>query len=302
MNFFIQKATQTQFICYNSNVTAKRIGELKMNFTKLTAAALAAGMALTAAPVFAAYSPDAADKPAQDVNFEVNVKDKENAFEVGDNTYVIEEKDTDDYTKAEKNALESVTTDEDAAKNRKDIIKAAGYDVTKFDTTVVLGSGVYELVNDETNEVVNKLPGDESFTLSFKLDDASKENFAGKNIFVMHFNDTTKAWEVQNVKVDKKGNFNVKLNNLSPLAFVGALGWEGKDGFRPAINAPKADKTYSVGTDNGNRPEGGYTTGSKVEDNTNGGASNGTTNGGANGGSVNAGSTVANKVSPNTAA
>lgn len=237
-----------------------------MKFKKLSAAVLASAMALTASPVFAAYSPDASDKPSQDVTFEVDIREGLNAFEVGDKTYVLGEQDRADVSKAEKNAMDSVTTDVDAAQNRKEIIKAAGYDVDKFDATIVLGAGFYELIDDETNRVVNQLPGAESFTIEFSLEDAARENFAGKSIYVMHFDDTKKAWEVKTAKVDKKGSFAVTLESLSPLSFVGALGWEGKDGSRPAINAPSDTKKpgFDVPTDDGNRPEDSYKPGTIV--------------------------------------
>lgn len=268
-----------------------------MNFTKLTAAALAAGMALTAAPVFAAYSPNAADKPQTDVEpVKVDKEDGVNAFEVDGNTYVLDVQDEKDRSDAEKNAMTSVTTSKKAADNRMEIIKAAGYDTSGFQTTVVLGSGFYELVNDKNNKVVDQLPGGEAFTLQFNLKDIAKgeanEGFVDKQIFVMHFNDTKKAWEVKTAKVDEDGNFEVELNNLSPLAFVGALGWEGKDG-RPAVSAPEGKDIVDVPTtEDGKRPSAGYQPGAAVKP----------AEKPVQGGTTSAGSTIANKVSPNTAA
>ena len=277
-----------------------------MNFKKLSAAVLAAGMALTAAPVFAADSPNPNDKFPVATPLEANKVTGVNVFEVkgegkldGDYTLAVDK----DPSKTEVTALDTVVADtEEAAKNRKEIIAAAGYDLDEtVDTTVVLGAGYYELQNPNGAEV-SKLPNGEAMELYFNLDGA--EDY--KNIYVMHFVETKTGgyWEVSTADV-VNGVVKVKMNSLSPLAFIGAKNFKGEP-VKASDTATNVNKVVPTAKD-GSKPEGGWKAagdntnlGGSEENNGNGGATN---NGGANnGGSVNAGSTIANKVSPNTAA
>lgn len=259
-----------------------------MNFKKLSAAALAAGLALTAAPVFAADSAEGSD---------VTIKDSV-VFKEGDNVYYVEnDKNVSDV---EKNAMASVTTDTNNAENRKEIIEAAGYKLGADCETVVLGSGFYDLVdyNKKTGNVthVDSIPGQTSFKVSFQLNN-SKENEVykdNKTIYVMHFSEAKMAWEVKTAEVKPDGTIEVELESLSPVAFVGYK-WTDDKGDT-TYDAPKSDKTNWVPVNkDGGKPSEGYKPGQPA-------TPGATTPEKPVGGTTSAGSTIANKVSPNTAA
>lgn len=183
--------------------------------------------------------PSVGAKPS--VTLKDGVDGEVNSYEVDEDTYIIQKVGADKASSKERKALDSVTKGKNQAENRRKILAHLGYDMDECDTTMVLGSGFYQLVNTKNNKVVHELPGGESFTAEFILNNAA--DFIGKDIYVMHYLEATDSWDVQIVHVNDKGGIEVELNSLSPLAFIGAQGWE-RNGKRPAMDAPgKVDKT-----------------------------------------------------------
>lgn len=164
-----------------------------MKLIKFGSAALAATMAFSAAPVFAADN-----SPIQgDVNKRPGVTE---ATVDGIKIEVTDSAITDEKV------LEVVNDEQKV----KDILKENGYKVPTGATVVVLGEGDYSYE-------VNGKPEELKKAVEMSFDAANLAAKDGDQVFVLHLKHDGK-WEVISAVVEK-GIIKVTLDGLSPVAF-----------------------------------------------------------------------------------